>query len=80
MTDNPPFECGPEYPAPDHHASQGQTSASVHVQAAGHEPGQIYAGESRAQRQALAPMGPESGATGPEPGCWPSELEPEAGT
>ena len=52
MTGDPPFECGPECPAPDHHTRQGHTSARVHVEAMGTEPGQIYAGESHRPRQA----------------------------
>ena len=46
MTDSPPFECGPECPAPDHHGrgprAQGQTTPTAHVEIANDGPGQIY--------------------------------------
>jgi len=49
MTDTPPFECGPECPAPDHHGSgprtQGQTTPTAHVEIANDGPGQIYVGD-----------------------------------
>ena len=56
MTDTPPFECGPECPAPDHHGSgpriQDQTASTAHVEIASNGPGQIYVGESRVQAEA----------------------------
>jgi hypothetical protein len=78
MTDTPPFECGPECPAPDHHGSgprtQGQTAPTAHVEIAGDGPGQIYVGESRVQ--ADAPVYGPAAATEAEP---PEAQAPEAG-
>jgi hypothetical protein len=67
MTDSPPFECGPECPAPDHHGrgprAQGQTTPTAHVEIANDGPGQIYVGDPAQpaspamMRQAEAPAG-----------------------
>ena len=77
-TDAPPFECGPECPAPDHHGSgpriQGQTAPTAHVEIAGDGPGQIYVSESRVQ--AAAPVYGPAAATEAEP---PEAAAPEAG-
>ena len=67
MTDSPPFECGPQCPAPDHHGcgprAQGQTAPTAHVQIASDGPGRIYVGDPAQpaspamMRQAEAPAG-----------------------